>query len=127
MKYFSAILLLMMISTSSLAFFGSANDVVSKAVGSKSAGSLLQSQILNLPGLNKKSDQATWSAFYNDCVKDNISKEQLASLVSGGISRVTDFLSHFKAPTKAMTTIYNKAVSCPHAIPLVQKMLKPYS
>ncbi|MGJ3495273.1 hypothetical protein ACR9PT_11965 [Piscirickettsia salmonis] len=126
MKYFFLLFVLMMTSISVYAFFGSASDSLSDAVDTYSnqdSKQILQDKVTYLSGIENKKDEATWSAFFNDCVKNNISTAQLASLASNGVSGITDFLSNFKAPTKAMTTIYNKVVSCPHAVPLVTKIL----
>jgi hypothetical protein len=79
-------------------------------------------------GIKNQADQQVWSNFVQNCiVKDNISADKLISLASSGTSGISDFLASFKAPTEMMTKVYGSMTSCPHALPVVQKIVSSIS
>lgn len=78
-------------------------------------------------GISSPADQTVWSDFLNNCVKNHVSVDKLASLASGGTEGILNFLNGFSAPANIMTEVYNKTVSCPSAVPVVKKIISSIS
>ncbi|MDC0534949.1 hypothetical protein OAO18_03960 [Francisellaceae bacterium] len=115
----SLIILLSSLSMNSFSFW---DKVVDAATDSDNI-SALTSKIENV-GIENPEDQDLWNSFVQDCIVNHVSTDKLISLASSSSEQILTFLTTFQAPTGVMTTAYDKVMSCPHALPLAQKILK---
>ena len=124
-RILTALLLIVLVSHAN-AFFDKVSDHANTVSSTLGTTSSIISSLENI-GISNAQDQQVWNNFLNDCVKGHVSIDKLTSLASEGVGGISDFLSTFKAPSDIMTTVYNKAVSCPHAVPVAKKIINSIS
>ena len=97
-------------------------DKIAKQVNNPENISTLTSKLENVD-IKNPADQQVWNNFVNDCIIKHVSTDKLLAIANSGPDGILEFLSTYKAPAKIMTTAYTKVISCPHALPLAQKII----